>query len=173
MPILVYSLLTVELIIVAWGDIRFKRIPNLWSIFNIILFLIFSFVYSDFYKFAFEHFFFSLAFFFVGFFLFILKIMGGGDSKFLASLFLLIPATKHILFFRVLLYLTVLVGAGLLTYNTVKNFRELWLKVMTKDFSSIKEIYGSKFTYAPLILVSWIVFGYINFYDKDLLKFME
>ncbi len=172
LPLAVYFFLFIQLFLVAIGDIKFKKIPNLWSIFNLALFLIFLFIYPDIYKFSFAHTFFSIAFFFVGFFLFMMNIMGGGDSKYLSSLFLLLPENHQREFFTVLLYLTVLVGAVLLTYNTIKNFNILWHKILIRDFKGFKEIYGSKFTYAPLILVSWIIFGYIIFYDPKLLSYL-
>lgn len=173
MPLLVYCLIFIELIFVSWGDIKNKKIPNLWSILNILIFFIFIFTYSEIYSFTFKTLFFSFAFFFVGFGLFLLNIMGGGDSKFLASLFLLIPLTQQPIFLQVLLILTVIVGIILLTYNTLNNFEKIKTKIYLRDFGGFKEIYGSKFTYAPLIMVSWIVFGYIVFYDQKLLRYFQ
>lgn len=118
------------------------------------------FVYPSLYKFNFVTFFYPTVFLGVGFFLFALKIMGGGDSKFLFSFFLLVPEVLHESFFLKLIYLTIAIGLYLLIYNTIKNFDKLSLSLKIMDMKGVKGVYGTKFAYAPVIAISWIAFGW-------------
>ena len=125
-----------------------------------MIFLGCLFVYPQLYKFNFVTFFYPTVFLVVGFFLFVLKIMGGGDSKFLFSFFLLVPEFFHEAFFMKLVYSTIAIGLYLLPYNTFKNFDKLSESLKTMDVKGIKGVYGTKFAYAPVIAISWIAFGW-------------
>lgn len=158
---IIYALISLELLIVAWGDFKTKRIPLLWSILNIIVFILFVIFLPEYYEISLSSLFYSLAFFVVGFGLFYLNIMGGGDSKFLATLFLLIPNAHHEIYFTCLLYVTVVVGGFLLLKNTLMNYERVLVILSARQFSDLKQIYGKKFVYAPVMFVSWLVYGYI------------
>jgi prepilin peptidase CpaA len=86
--------------------------------------------------------------------------MGGGDSKFLFSFFLLVPEAFHESFFLKLIYSTIAIGLYLLIYNTIKNFDKLSLSLKIMDMKGVKGVYGTKFAYAPVIAISWIAFGW-------------
>jgi prepilin peptidase CpaA len=103
-----------------------------------------------------------LAFLIVGFGLYFLKIMGGGDSKYLSSLYLLVPFNYHEKVFIFLLYTTVIVGSSLLVFNVIKNFDRIIVLAKLQDVVGIKKIFGKKFTYAPVIFISWMWFGWQN-----------
>ncbi|MDD4973049.1 MAG: hypothetical protein PHY93_01795 [Bacteriovorax sp.] len=105
---------------------------------------------------------FPVAFLIVGFALFVVNIMGGGDSKYLSSLYLLIPLGFQEIVFLYLLYTTVIVGSSLLLFNTLKNFDKIVLLVKIGDVKGIKKIFGKKFTYAPVIFIAWMWFGWQN-----------
>lgn len=155
-----FVFLAIELAFVSYIDIRYRKISNYWALLNFVLFISLLFVFPMFYKFNFVTFFYPTVFLGVGFFLFVLKIMGGGDSKFLFSFFLLVPEAFHEAFFMKLVYSTIAIGLYLLLYNTFKNFDKLSLSLKTMDLKGIKGVYGTKFAYAPVIAISWIAFGW-------------
>ncbi len=161
-PQSVYIFLLIELVAVSYLDILHRKISNLWPILNLIVFFIIVFIVPDVYKFELKQFFYSLAFLIVGFTLFLLKIMGPGDTKYLFSFFILIPVSQHEIAFLALLYLTILMGLSLMIYNSYKNRNKIREAFKTSNVAMIKDIYGSKFPYAPVILLSWIWFGWTN-----------
>lgn len=167
-PIILFITLFLELAFVSYLDLKYRKIVNLWSLFNLSLFGVCLFVYPNLFSFSFQTFFYPLVFLGVGFFLFALKIMGGGDSKFLFTFFLLVPEPFHEHFFLKLIYSTIAIGLYLLIYNTFKNFDKLANATIRKNFKDFKSVYGTKFAYAPIIAISWIAFGWEI---RNILKF--
>ena len=162
MPPFIYFLLVMELFFVSYIDFKFGKIHNFWSILNIFSYILFLFIFSDFYLFNVKTFVFPLAFIFVGYILYLMNIMGAGDSKYLFSFFLLIPVENHERLFLCLAYTTVYVGVSLLLITIVNNLKNITVAIKSKDVGAIREIFGSKFSYAPVIFISWIWFGWIN-----------
>ena len=162
-PLVVYIFVSIQLLFVAYIDFKTKLISNNWVIINFSFFCLLSYIFPDLYLWQPKMFIYPLAFLFVGFGLFILKIMGGGDSKYLSSLYLLVPINFHESVFIYLLYTTVIVGSSLLVFNLIKNFDRIVLMAKTHDVVGIKRIFGKKFTYAPVIFISWMWFGWQNF----------
>ncbi len=160
MPIAVYLFLVVQLFFVASNDIAHKKISNFWPLINIGFYIISVFLFPNQYTFSFATFVFPIAFFVVGVFLFSLKIMGAGDSKYLLSFYLLIPVSFHESAFIFLAYSTVVVGLSLLLTNIMKRFDIIKLAIRTRNIRLIKTIFGQRFSYAPVILVSWLWFGW-------------
>ncbi len=156
----IYFFILIELVVVTYADLIYRKIKNQWGLLNIIIFLIFFFLFPSFYRFEFAQFSYSLAFFIVGFFLFILRVMGGGDSKYLASLFLLVPMNLQDQFLLVLLYSTIFVGILALISNAFTQRISLLNAIKTKDVLLVRKIFGDKFTYAPVILLAWIWMGW-------------
>jgi len=159
-PAILLIVLMIELAVVSYLDLKYRKIANLWSLFNLALYGVCLFLYPSLFSFSFQTFFYPLVFLGVGFILFALKIMGGGDSKFLFTFFLLVPEPYHEQFFLKLIYSTIAIGLYLLIYNTSKNFDKLKSATLRMDFNSFKSVYGTKFAYAPIIAISWIVFGW-------------
>lgn len=159
-PIILYIFILVEVLIVGYIDFKYKKIFNYWSLINVVVYCISLFVFKNYFFFNISTFMWPLGFLIVGFFLFTLKIMGGGDSKFLFSFFLIIPEKFHEVFFLNLIYATVVVGCLMLIFNTVKNIDKLKIAYIHKDMSFIRNVYGTKFAYAPIIGLSWILFGW-------------
>lgn len=159
-PLPIYLFILIELAIVSYGDIKTDKIPNMWSIINLIAFVVLLFVAPEFYKFTPLAFTYSFAFLAVGFVLFLLKIMGGGDTKYLFSLFLLIPMTLQGKVFYFLLISTIIIGGFLLIQNTLKNFKPLWKAILDGNTQEVKSYFGTKFSYAPVILVTWLWVGF-------------
>jgi prepilin peptidase CpaA len=152
-----FSLLFLELIVVSTIDVRTKKISNLWSVFHVVLFIGLS-VWSQEMP-SVQHFYFPVGIFVVGFILYLFHIMGAGDSKFLATLFLLVPTPLHMLFMEKLLTVTIFVGTILLIMKFVKSAAKIKAYLMTFYFKALKAEIHSRFSYAPVILVAWALFG--------------
>jgi prepilin peptidase CpaA len=159
----VFIFVSIQLLVVAYIDFKTRVISNTWFLINFLFFGLLSFIFPELYLWKVSTFIFPLAFVVVGFGLYILKIMGGGDSKYLSSLFLLVPHSFHENVFLYLLYTTVIVGSSLLLFNIIKNFDKIVLLLKLQDVNGIKKIFGKKFTYAPVIFISWMWFGWQNF----------
>jgi prepilin peptidase CpaA len=154
-----YLFLMIQLIFVTYGDIKFKKIPNYWSLINLITFVVLAFLFPDIYELKLQTFFYSIVFISVGYALYILKIMGGGDTKFLATSYLVIPAKFQDQTFYLLAIVTTIIGAILFIHNTYRNWKVISDAIMIKDIKTFKNIYGRKFPFAPVILCSWIIYG--------------
>lgn len=161
MPISVYTFLLLQLFIVSWLDLKYKKIANYWSLINLAVFLVVLFVFPEAYHFSLGTFALPFGWIAVGIILFALKIMGAGDSKYLFSMFLLIPEDYHLIELICLLYVTCFVGGGLLLYNSLRNFDKLLMGWRLRDVKMIKSVYGHRFSFAPVIAVSWIWFGLV------------
>jgi prepilin peptidase CpaA len=155
-----FIFLTLELLIVSWGDIKTQKIPNYWSVLNLIIFVGLLIALPEVYPLTWGTFLYSLVFLVVGFLLFILKIMGAGDTKFLFSFFLLIPAAIQPKALILLLLSTVLIGSFLLITNFIKNHEKIVVYIKTGYFKGIKECFGTKFSFAPVILIAWLWLGW-------------
>lgn len=167
-PVSVYLYILITLLFVSYGDIKTQKIPNLWSILNIMVFPVLLFFFPDQYNLSFETFFFSIVFLIVGFVLFLLKIMGGGDSKFLFTLFLVVPLSAHFVTLYALIIATVMIGSFFFITNLVKNFDKIIEYAKEGNKRGIKECFGTKFSFAPVILISWI---FVGWYLRDHIYF--
>ncbi len=164
-PLTVYYFMILEITIVSIIDIREKVIKNYWPLMNIVMFFAFLFIFPNDYHLDLETFFYPVVFLLVGFVLFLLKIMGAGDTKFLFSFFLLIPRTVQHELFVLLLYSTVLIGCFFFFTNLIRNFEKIVDSLKTKNYGTLKNCFGSKFPFAPVILLSWLWLGW----KKDIL----
>ena len=162
MPTMVFIFISIQLLVVAYVDFKTSKISNLWILINFIFFCILTIVYPKTYVWSLNVMVFPIAFIIVGFALFVLSIMGGGDSKYLSSLYLLIPLRFQEIVFLYLLYTTVIVGSSLLLFNALKNFDRIVLLARSSDVKGVKRIFGKKFTYAPVIFIAWMWFGWKN-----------
>lgn len=165
MSVAIFLFLLVQLVVVTIGDIKYRKIRNSWVLINLLIAAGFFIFNPNVYIFSIESFQFSLAFFVGGFLLYLLKIMGGGDSKYLASFFLLVPLKQQVYFFYYLLISTVIVGVIIFLRNTFINRGRLIEAIKTSNLQEVKNCFGTKFAYAPVILLAWVYFGtelYIN-----------
>jgi prepilin peptidase CpaA len=94
-----------------------------------------------------------------------MKIMGGGDSKFLASFFLITPLALQDQVFYFLLISTVIVGVIFLVKNIIQNRVKLMEFIRDKNIIGVKSCFGTKFAYAPVILITWILIG-VSLFQK-------
>lgn len=159
-PISVYLFLVIELLAVSYGDLKTKKIPNIWSILNLFIFVLLILILPDYYKVQWKMLFYSFAFLFVGFMLFLVKIMGGGDSKFLFTFYLLVPVSAQDKVFIFLLYSTLIIGSLIFLMVTFKNFYKIIEIWQSGQWGNFKKIYGTKFSFAPVMLFSWIWMGW-------------
>ena len=160
MPLLIYFYISLQLLTVAYIDIKTKKISNKWPLANIFLYGVLLLLLPQHYSFNFETFIWPIGFFVAGFLLFILKIMGGGDSKYLASFYLLIPVQFHEEAFMSLAVATVFVGGSVFIKNLLKNSDILILAWKERNVLYIKNVFGKKFSFAPVIFISWMWFGW-------------
>ena len=156
----IYCFVAFELFFVSWGDLKRQKIPNYWSLLNLTLFVAFVIFIPDYYKLTLESFSFSIAFLVVGFFLFLTNIMGGGDSKFLATFFLIVPLSLQEELFYYLILSTLIIGGLFFLKSVVLNFRKLYQALIIQDVQTVKKCFGGKFPYAPVIMFSWVWLGY-------------
>jgi len=162
MLISLYFFLLIELVAVSYIDLLTKKISNAWFFLNILVFIFLLVFTSGLYDLNIDTFFYSTVFFAVGLFLFIFRIMGAGDSKYLVSLFILIPVNMQETALMCLLYTTIIIGGSHFIVNSIKNFDKIKEALREKKFDLLKGAYGKKFSFAPVILISWIWFGWKN-----------
>ena len=158
-PSWLYLTLMIQLLIVSYGDVKDQKIPNMWSYLNLISFVILIFAYPEIYQLKFQTFFYSIVFLFVGFMLFLLKIMGGGDSKYLAAFYLLIPLNMQENAILRLLISTVIIGMFFLITNFAKSAEKITAHIKAGETHEIKKYFGTKFSFAPVILLAWLWLG--------------
>ena len=163
LPIVIFIFIAIQLLFVAYIDFKTKKISNLWVVINAITFVILTLIFPTIYLWSFKAFIFPAVFFIVGFGLFLLNIMGGGDSKYLASLYLLIPINFQDETFIYLLYATILVGGSLFLYNLLKNIDKIINDFKIGNIHGVKKVFGKKFTFAPVIFIAWMWFGWQNY----------
>jgi len=120
-PVVVFIFIAIQLLVVAYVDFKTRIISNFWVLVNFIFFIVLTFLFPNLYHWNIQTFIFSLVFLGAGFFLYSLNIMGGGDSKYLSSMYLLVPYSFQDQVFVYLLYTTIIVGSSLLLFNLIKN----------------------------------------------------
>jgi prepilin peptidase CpaA len=119
-----------------------------------------AYFYRNIYSIVPEHFLFPFGCLIIGFLFYLFRIMGPGDSKYLFSLFLLINKDLQLIFFLSLVYTTVMVGSILLLLHAIMNFDKIKKAILLMDFGQLKGVFGTKFTFAPIIFLSWVGFGW-------------
>lgn len=155
----VYVLVLAELFLVAWIDIRKARISNYWFVINLLLALGFYIVPGQEYLWSWDVLLFPVGFIVVGFLLFLVNIMGAGDSKYLASLFLLVPLKYHYDLFERILLTTILLGLISLIMNLIKEKKKVQAFAVNRYWKGAFEAMKSRFSYAPVILIAWVSLG--------------
>ncbi len=156
----VFVLILCELLTVAWIDFKTEKISNKWILVNTIAAVLLHAFARTLYPLSWEVLIFPVGFIVVGFFLYLLNVMGAGDSKFLASLFLIIPLEFHMPFFEKLIICSIAVGAILFIYRIYKNGSELKSYFMAHYWEGIRKTLKSRFSYAPVIFLAWIILGF-------------
>lgn len=153
-----YSLILIELIIISIIDIKTKKISNFWPLSNIIFGLIF-YLFFDLYDWSWPVLIYPVVWLGVGFVLFLIGIMGAGDSKLLSSLFLLIPLDFHHLMLEQVIISTLVVGFVNLIMKMVRDFRTIKAYAFSAYWKGFLEKIKSRFSFAPVVLIAWILLG--------------
>lgn len=152
-----FYLITFELLIVSVIDFKIKKISNYWTLVNLLLSIVFYAIGT--FPFEFNALVFPIGTIVVGFFLFLVHIMGAGDSKYLASLFLLLPWALQLKFFENVLLSTILVGGILLISKIIMSFKKLKGYALSFYLKGILLEIRSHFSYAPVLLLAWLLLG--------------
>ena len=155
----IYIVILVELAAVSWIDIKIKKISNKWVMVNVGLAVASNLIYPDLYQWGWQSLIFPLGWIIAGFLLYLLGVMGAGDSKFLASLFLLLPLDQHSLMFEKILYSTFVVGLVMLTIKIAKDFKIIKAYALSAHWNGLKASIKSSFSFAPVIFIAWILLG--------------
>jgi prepilin peptidase CpaA len=149
----------IELLIVAWIEFKTEKISNMWALLNLILALILYTNFRSLYPMSWEILLFPLGSICLGFILYLFNIMGAGDSKYLGSLFLIIPLEYQFLFFEKLVASTILTGGILFFIRLFKQRHELKVFFFTRYLEGIKDAIKSRFSYAPVVTLAWLLLG--------------
>jgi prepilin peptidase CpaA len=157
---LVFTLVLVELLVVGWIDYKTQKISNKWILVNAVTAVILHIVASHLYPLSWNLLLFPVGFIVIGFLLFLVNVMGAGDSKYLASLFLLIPLEYQLLFFEKLVVSTIITGSILLTIKVITERERLKAYLLSRYWPGIKDTIKSRFSYAPVVTVAWILLGF-------------
>ncbi len=156
LPIPLYIIGLVQLLIISWIDLKTQKISNWWGLVNLIVFISALFIFPLSYTLSLQILIYPLAFIVIGFPLFLLGIMGAGDSKYLAGLFLIIPVGLQFSFFMNLVGSTVSCALILLMIRVIRNYKLVLGVFRTHEWSGLKQLKGSRFSYAPVILLAWL-----------------
>lgn len=156
---IVFTLILIELMVVAWIDYKTEKISNKWILANVLISVVLHASVRTLYPFSWEVLLFPVGFIIVGFLLYLLNIMGAGDSKFLASLFLIVPLEFHLMFFSKIVISTIVVGATLLILRLIKHGPQLKAYFVSQYWEGVKTTLKSRFSYAPVIFIAWILMG--------------
>ena len=159
-----YLFILIELTFVSIGDFKTRKISNWWSILNISFFILLLFIFPEEFPFSWNTLIYSGSFLLMGFILFAVKVMGGGDAKFLATFILLIPEKLHLLFFESLFSSTIVFAGFFTLKNIMKNRKDIAAYMRSFYFKGVKSFFGTKFAYAPVILLAWVLIG-IDFFN--------
>jgi prepilin peptidase CpaA len=155
----IYALILIQLIWVSWVDLKTKKISNNWFMINAFLAIVAYITLPQMYHLTLNALILPFTIVMVGFLFYILRIMGAGDSKYLAGLFLLVPIEFHFQFLEELLKSTLFTGAILLISRMVVRFSEIKVLFLTLHWRGMVGVVSSRFSYAPVILLAWILLG--------------
>jgi len=153
--------------VISYLDFKYRRIPYQYILLNLVLYFFFISIFKGHYSFIFEHYIYSILFIIIGFIFYLhpLKIMGGGDSKLLASFFLLVPSYFQDLFLLNLLWVTILVTCICKILDLFENYNNMIEHIRRKNYSKLYDL-GKKIPFTPIILLSWFWVG-IEIYGKN------
>ena len=154
----IYSLILLELAIISFIDIKTKKISNLWSIGQLVLAVLLYFSF-DTYQWSWTVLVYPLIWFVIGFGLFILGIMGAGDSKLIASLYFLIPLSLHHVMLEKILISTIVVGFMNFSIKIIRDFRTIKAYALSAYWQGFWVRMKSSFSFAPVVMMAWILLG--------------
>lgn len=155
----IFLLVLLQLAVVSWIDVKTKKISNLWFPLNLVLSIGLHFLFPEAYPWVWATLLFPIGWIILGFILFIFGVMGAGDSKYLASLFLIIPVEQQVVMIEKIVISTVVVGATMLSLKILKDFKKNRAYALSSYWLGLRDSIRSHFSYAPVILLGWILVG--------------
>jgi Flp pilus assembly protein protease CpaA len=154
----IYSLILFELAIISFIDIKTKKISNLWSFAQVAAAILFYFS-MDSYQWSWTVLIYPIIWFVVGFGLFLLGIMGAGDSKLITSLYLLIPLSLHHVMLEKIVISTIVIGFMNFCLKITKDFKSIKAYALSAYWQGLWKKMKSSFSFAPVIMMAWILLG--------------
>jgi prepilin peptidase CpaA len=154
----IFGFIFIELIIISIIDIKTKKISNLWSMGHVVMAMA-LYLFSRYYPWSWPVLIYPIIWLSLGFALFLLGIMGAGDSKLLASLYLIIPIGFHHLMLEKLIISTLVVGFMNLILKMAKDFRTIKAYALSGYWHGLWEKMKSRFSFAPVVFMAWILMG--------------
>ena len=155
--IYLYLIVVIELLVVSLIDLRTKKISNYWPLVNLMIAL--GAYMGGVHPFEWSIFLYPIGTILVGFALFLVNVMGAGDSKYLASLFVILPYQMHQSFLENVLLSTILVGAILLMSKLISRFTRIKGYALSFHIKGVLSEIRSHFSYAPVLLLAWLLLG--------------
>ena len=149
----IYYIGLFQLLIVNYFDFKHKTISNLWPVLNVVLFIVFAFLNPSYLSISLTHFYFPLALLVCGFLLFVFKIVGAGDVKYVTSLMLFLNIQDQERFLFALAYVTIFVGIISIVVTIYQNRKEIFSRMFFSYFGKRRNIY------APVIFIAWLMLG--------------
>lgn len=157
---IVFLIGLIELVIVSVVDYKTQLISNRWPILNFVASVMLYIFAKSTFTLDGEVLIFPLGVVVVGFFLYLLNIMGAGDSKFLASLFLLLPLEFHLFFLTKVVLSTTVVGSTIIMIKIIRDRSKYKAFLLSQYWEGFLINLRSRFSYAPVILFAWILLGF-------------
>jgi prepilin peptidase CpaA len=97
--------------------------------------------------------------------------MGAGDSKYLFSLFLIIPSSWHMMAMYSLTICTLSIGVFSLLTTLAKNYEKIYYHLSVSEVKSAMSCFDRKFPFAPVIFISWLLLGaHLIYFSKYLAR---
>lgn len=155
--IYLYTLVALQLLVVSLIDLKTKKISNYWLLVNFVI-AIAAYV-GGLHPFEWKILLYPVGAVVVGFALFLVNIMGAGDSKYLASLFLVLPYRLHQSYLENVLISTILVGAILLMTKLLTRFSRIKGYALSLHVKGVLSEIRSHFSYAPVLFLAWLLLG--------------
>ena len=134
LPIELFFFLLIELAAVAWIDLKYRKISNLWSVMNLVIFLLIYFLYDGRLTFEFQQLYYPIVFLLLVL-LFTLSGLWVGIQSFWCQFIYCYLFFFHENFLFALLYVTIFIGLTQLAYNTYVGRGLLYQFIQTKNVS--------------------------------------
>ncbi|MEI8346207.1 MAG: prepilin peptidase [Pseudomonadota bacterium] len=160
MPLALYLFFLGQLLVVSYLDFRYRKISNWWLLVNLIFFIVLVIFLPQYYPLHWAMVVHAMGILAAGFGLYVLKIMGAGDVKYLFGLFLVIPQNFQQEALIKLLGATVLIAVPLILIKVGPKYKKLYWSLISKNWRQVHLLLKGKNSFAPVILFSWIWLGW-------------
>jgi prepilin peptidase CpaA len=160
-PLVVYSIILLELFPIVFFDIKYRKISNYWSLLNFVLFFILLFVFKEKYTVSLLMFKLPGIFLLAGLILYKLKMVGAGDVKYIFSLLFLVPLSYQGEYLTLLGFTSVAYAIVNIFIKYLREFDTFFFYLKTVNIKGMMKLTGKKVPFAPAMLMAWIWFGWM------------